>query len=207
MSRVCRRTSCRQLIFCVKRGRESSGSQNESSSHGILTSAPLVLVSVLCWLHVCFIPLYPLSRNNSYDCMLSEWFASYIHLRCIPFVSILKVYVMHPLHPLCIHFIRCASTCSTTCSLPNYPRLPLWSCHPLPSARLPMNTRLTNPLHNTHVRSFLVCFCKFSPIFSISGADENRWKQHRYFTCPLCPFCIRFVSICQWDRAFSLNDL
>ena len=74
--------------------------------------------------------------------------------------------------------------------------------HPLSSARLPMNIRLTSPLHTTHVCSFPFCFRKFSPILSISGADENGWSQPRNFARPLCPFCIRFVSVGQWDRAF-----
>ena len=48
----------------------------------------------------------------------------------------------------------------------------------------------------------MFCFRKFSPILSISGADENGWSQPRNFARPLCPFCIRFVSVGQWDRAF-----
>ena len=77
--------------------------------------------------------------------------------------------------------------------------------HPLSSARLPMNIRLTSPLHTTHVRSFTFCFRKFSPILSIFGADENGWSHLRNFARPLCPLCIRFVSIGQWDRAFICN--
>ena len=49
----------------------------------------------------------------------------------------------------------------------------------------------------------MFCFRKFSPILSISGADENGWSQPRNFARPLCPFCIRFVSVGQWDRALS----
>ena len=76
--------------------------------------------------------------------------------------------------------------------------------HPLSSARLPMNIRLTSPLHTTHVRYFPFCFRKFSQILSISGADENGWSHPRNFARPLCPLCIRFVSVGQWDRAISI---
>ena len=73
--------------------------------------------------------------------------------------------------------------------------------HLLSSARLPMNIRLTSPLHTIHVRYFPFRFRKFSQILSISGADENRWSYPRNFARPLCPLCIRFVSVGQWDRA------
>ena len=105
---------------------------------------------------------------------------------------------MHPLFPLCVRFAI----------IPGNPFGAVIHFHPLSSARLPMNIRLTSPLHTTHVRYFPFCFRKFSQILSISGADENGWSQPRNFARPLCPLCIRFVSVGQWDRAItSLHNI
>ena len=69
--------------------------------------------------------------------------------------------------------------------------------YPLSSAKLPKFICLTSLLHTTFVR-----FRKFSTILWIFGANKNGWRQSQNFGRPLCPFCIRFVFIGQWDRAF-----
>jgi hypothetical protein len=47
----------------------------------------------------------------------------------------------------------------------------------------------------------------FRQFLSISGADENGWSQRRNFLRPLCPFCIRIVSIGKWDRALKNHQI
>uniref|UniRef100_A0A8C5RYW6 Uncharacterized protein n=1 Tax=Laticauda laticaudata TaxID=8630 RepID=A0A8C5RYW6_LATLA len=71
---------------------------------------------------------------------------------------------MHPPLPLCVH-------CKI---LPRNPFGGVIHFYLLSSAKLPMNIRLTSPLHTTHVRSFLFHLCKFSPLF---GVDENGWSH------------------------------
>ena len=85
--------------------------------------------------------------------------------------------------------------------------IPVIHFDPLSSVRLLMNTRLISPLHTTNVHSIPFRSRKLLPILSISWADENGWSHPRNFARPLCPFCIRFVSIGQWDRACSSKTL
>ena len=59
---------------------------------------------------------------------------------------------VHPLFPLCVRFAIILGN----------PFAAVIHFHPLLSARLPMNIRLTAPLHTTHARSFPFCFRKFS---------------------------------------------
>ena len=97
---------------------------------------------------------------------------------------------MHPLFPLFVHFAI----------IPGNPFGAAIHFHPLSSARLPMNVRLTSLLHTTHVRSFLlICFRHFRQFLEPMKTDG---ATPEIFTHPLCPLCIRFVSIGQWDRAF-----
>ena len=63
--------------------------------------------------------------------------------------------------------------------------------HPLSSARLPMNIRLTSPLHTTHVRYFPFCFRKFCPFLErmkTDGATREillvRCVLYAYVLCP-----------------------
>ena len=92
--------------------------------------------------------------------------------------------VVYPLHACCIRSIRRASA---HC---DFIRARGFELHKtLERMNLPPCT--------------MFCFRKFSPILSISGADENGWSQPRNFARPLCPFCIRVVSVGQWDQAFK----
>ena len=102
--------------------------------------------------------------------------------------------VQHPLFPLCVCFEI-------------VPYNPHRSCHPLlsaSSAKIPIFICSEPLLHTIFVRSFpLICFRKFSTFLSIFRSDENWWRQPRNFGRPLCLFCIRFLFIGQWNRAFS----
>jgi hypothetical protein len=116
MSRVCRWASCRQLIFCVKRGRELSGSPNEWSSHGIQTSAPLVLVSntPFCFmLTACVLHSFISTEQKQFIWLHAQWmvcilYTSALHPLCFHSKGVCDASAssaMHPLHPLCIHLL------------------------------------------------------------------------------------------------------
>lgn len=68
---------------------------------------------------------------------------------------------MHPLFPLFVHFAI----------IPGNPFGAAIHFHPLSSARLPMNVRLTSLLHTTHVRSFPYCFRQFCPFLERMKTD------------------------------------
>ena len=86
----------------------------------------------------------------------------------------------------------------------------LWNCtrykpfgvvilfYPLSSVKLPIFICLTSLLHTTFVRSLPFCFCKFSTIFSIFGADENRWHQPRNFGRLCVIFADTLCSSVSW---------
>ena len=93
--------------------------------------------------------------------------------------------------------IHDASSSSALCTLQNYPLSPICSCHPPPSAMLPM---LLFNIPATHILSFPLCIHKFSPFLSCFRADKNGWNHPPNFACLLCSFRIRFVSIGQWDQ-------
>ena len=98
--------------------------------------------------------------------------------------------VQHQLFPLCVCFEI----------VPDNPFVVVILFCPLSSAKRLIFVCLTFLLHSILVRSFPLCFRNF---FDSFGADNNGWRQPRAFGRPLCPFCIRFVFIGQWDRAFS----
>ena len=102
------------------------------------------------------------------------------------------MHLVNSIYPLCL--FRCTWYIFFICSASNLSAIRLlWNCtrykpfgvvilfYPLSSVKLPIFICLTSLLHTTFVRSLPFCFCKFSTILSIFGADENRWHQPRNF--------------------------
>ena len=120
---------------------------------------------------------------------------------CVPFISmaqmqcILSLYAENALHliymykrtespfPLCVH-----------------------DASPWSNIYL-VNEHAISQLDRFQIRSFPFCFHEILSYLSISWTEENGWRYLQIFIHNLCPFCTRFVSTFQWDRAFRLFKL
>jgi hypothetical protein len=130
-----------------------------------------------------------LTACNLHPFVSTEWTqfkVNGLHLKYIRVTPLCFYYacMTHPLVPLCV----CVAI---------IPRDPFGGVIHL----IPMNIRLTSPLHTTHVRSFPL----FSQIFAIfvhflSGAMTMDGANPEILLVHFCPFCIRYVSIGQWGR-------
>ena len=100
--------------------------------------------------------------------------------------------VQHPIFQLCVCFEI----------VPDKPFGVVILFYPLSSVKLPIFICLTSLLHTTFVRSLPFCFRKFLTIFSIFGADENRWHQPRNFRRLCVIFADALCSSVSWTGPF-----